>query len=715
MSVNSLATYQVFAGPGSSGAATSVPWVDAADYGADPTGVADSTAALQRALDTQRNVLIRTGTYKITAPLRFYQVQRITGEGVSYSQGVTVNVYGAFAAFQSHRDPSAVIITAGGTGYTSPPAVSFVGGGGTGAAATATIGITTFTITNGGAGYGAAPTVTLTGGGGTGAAATATISGGVVIAITVTAPGTGYTSPPAVSFSSGAAAATVAIGVGAITVTSSGSGYTSVPTATLTGGGGSGAIVASQFPLMKFVHITDMTINNIVGAVGGGGSGSKGIDFNGVSWGSIERISMRYHEIGIYIGDPQAVGAGYFNLVSNSEVAGCTVGLHNNQAGNANIVQISTFRSNGTAGIWVDSVTGLMVAGCDFESNGYGVRFAATDYLGTATTEATNCSVETSHFEQNVYAGGYITGACTGIQESANAFSNATDGWIDQSTRTPGTQKGLNVSLSPVASSTSFAMTGLGGGANMIPNGNMEVGTGSGALAGIADGWSLSAALPAGMALSVDAATFYTGTASQKWAITGATGVRTLSIPFSVTPFATYVLTCVHWKTTANDWRIGIGTSPGTGTYETAVLPSANRWDQHRIVFTVSNLTQLYLWFQNINVATATTLWIDSVKIEPGVLPTAMLPDDLSANKNTVGPNLASAASIAVTHGVHHITGVAAISTIAVPAGFVGNFILILDSTATLVAGSSISRSVGAAAGQRVACTYDPVQAKVYV
>jgi hypothetical protein len=59
---------------------------------------------------------------------------------------------------------------------------------------------TTFTITRAGFGYTAAPTILFAGGGGTGAAATATISGGKVTAITRTAAGSGYTSAPSMVF-----------------------------------------------------------------------------------------------------------------------------------------------------------------------------------------------------------------------------------------------------------------------------------------------------------------------------------------------------------------------------------------------------------------------------------------------------------------------------------------------------------------------------------
>lgn len=77
---------------------------------------------------------------------------------------------------------SAINVTAGGSGYTSAPTVSFTGGGGTGAAATAVIDpqtgkVISVIVTNNGSGYTSAPTVSFTGGGGTSAAATAKING----------------------------------------------------------------------------------------------------------------------------------------------------------------------------------------------------------------------------------------------------------------------------------------------------------------------------------------------------------------------------------------------------------------------------------------------------------------------------------------------------------------------------------------------------------
>jgi hypothetical protein len=65
-------------------------------------------------------------------------------------------------------------------------------------------------VTAGGSGYTSAPTVSFTVGGGSGATATATVSGGAVTAVTVTAAGSGYTSAPTVAFSGGGGASAAA-------------------------------------------------------------------------------------------------------------------------------------------------------------------------------------------------------------------------------------------------------------------------------------------------------------------------------------------------------------------------------------------------------------------------------------------------------------------------------------------------------------------------
>jgi hypothetical protein len=76
--------------------------------------------------------------------------------------------------------------------------------------------IASITVTNGGSGYTTNFPVTFTGGGGSGAAATAIVTGSAVTSVTVTSPGTGYTTPPVVNFAGGGtgAGATANLGLG---------------------------------------------------------------------------------------------------------------------------------------------------------------------------------------------------------------------------------------------------------------------------------------------------------------------------------------------------------------------------------------------------------------------------------------------------------------------------------------------------------------------
>ncbi len=222
---------------------------------------------------------------------------------------------------------SAIVVTSGGSGYTSTPAVTITGGGGTGATATATLssgGVTGVTLSAGGSGYTSVPTVTFTGGGGFGAAATAvlsptTVASGTIVAggsfadvptvtlvggggsgaamtaaltpttvasIAVTNSGTGYTSTPTVTISGGGgtgATATAALSagvIGGLTLTNGGSGYTSAPTVAITGGGGTGAAATATLAGTSVVSATltaagsGYTSTPTVAVTGGSGSGA---------------------------------------------------------------------------------------------------------------------------------------------------------------------------------------------------------------------------------------------------------------------------------------------------------------------------------------------------------------------------------------------------------------------------------------------------------
>lgn len=192
-----------------------------------------------------------------------------------------------------------------GSGYTSPPLVQFVGGGGTGASATATVNtagaVTGITVTNNGTGYTSAPTVLITpafdappavafvGGGGTLATATTTING-VMSLGRVTNVGVGYFDNPTVTVSRGdggvgaTAASIVGVYVRRINMTAGGANYTANFNVTVTSPTGANATGVAN---VAGGVVTSVTITNggrgfdwynrpTINLNGGGGTGATG-------------------------------------------------------------------------------------------------------------------------------------------------------------------------------------------------------------------------------------------------------------------------------------------------------------------------------------------------------------------------------------------------------------------------------------------------------
>ncbi|KAB0670435.1 hypothetical protein F6V30_09815 [Oryzomonas sagensis] len=184
-----------------------------------------------------------------------------TGTTDNYVMGyqTTLNISGTAKAL------SRIKTTAPGANYATAPSVVIVGGGGTGATATAGLNpIGAITLLTTGSGYTTVPTVTLGAptAGGVQATAVATISGGAVNAITIDEPGSNYTNtvtaptctvsaPPAPGV---AATCSVMIPtlntVGSITITNPGSGYTSQPEVFLVPPAGSNASGATAVALL---------------------------------------------------------------------------------------------------------------------------------------------------------------------------------------------------------------------------------------------------------------------------------------------------------------------------------------------------------------------------------------------------------------------------------------------------------------------------------
>jgi hypothetical protein len=178
------------------------------------------------------SVAVNSATFEVLAG---GQLAVNAGASFDVSSGSTLSVDGGIVV--------GVRVTNGGSGYSSPPAVTFSGTG-TGAVGVGTIvgGVTSVAVTTGGSGYVAAKVLLF--GDGSGATAVASVTNHVVTSITITNPGSGYTKPPFVYIydASGggfgaAGAATITGSVTSVTITSPGSGYTSPPSVSFVGSG----------------------------------------------------------------------------------------------------------------------------------------------------------------------------------------------------------------------------------------------------------------------------------------------------------------------------------------------------------------------------------------------------------------------------------------------------------------------------------------------
>jgi hypothetical protein len=247
---------------------------------------------------------------------------------VTLTGGGTLGGGGSAVAFLAGGAVTGLSLGTGGTGFNAAPTVVFIGGGGSGAAANAKLAVDLVVITNGGTGYttGSGYALSFFGGGGSGAAGTFDVDlSGAITNVLITAPGSGYTSAPGVTFTAGGpgtgatwhvpmrvasltltaggslyhapprvafnsligsgatATATVSpVTVGSVGVATTGALYTSAPTVTISGGGGSGATATAVIATITVGSVTltsggsGYTSAPAVVFSGGGGSGAGG-------------------------------------------------------------------------------------------------------------------------------------------------------------------------------------------------------------------------------------------------------------------------------------------------------------------------------------------------------------------------------------------------------------------------------------------------------
>ncbi len=324
------------------------------------------------------------------------------GEDISTSGGQIINTSGSAATLSAvDGGVKAITFTAGGTNITGGTTVSITGGGGTGATATASLGVTsstfpidpgssytaaptvtisapssgitataTATITkNGGSNYATAPLVVFNGGGGSGASYTAQISAaGAVTNFVKVSAGSGYTTAPSVSFNetgtggTGATAiATMSAGtitavtlsgpVTAVNITGAGSGYTTAPTIVFSSASTNGVTATSTGNSNQF------TVVSVTTTASGGGyttaptvTLSSGSGFTGravLSSGLIVNGSSSVGGTGDIAINSLISGTSSLTKIGNDTV---TLNNNNNSYSGGTLISAGTLKAANTSG-----------------------------------------------------------------------------------------------------------------------------------------------------------------------------------------------------------------------------------------------------------------------------------------------------------------------------------------------------------------------------
>lgn len=331
------------------------------------------------------------------------------GSGLNY--GVTRNTGITYTPISGSQVPTgsplstSVVILSGGQNYVNGAAVTFTGGGGTGAAATITTGangtITGINFTNQGSGYTSVPA--LSAATGTGAVIqgslnnTGTYTSGSLSSTTVLLTG-GTLYGPSVTTASANTTPAVIVGnctstgtITSYTVISGGSGYLAGATGTITtgitisGASGSGAAITS-------IAVTSGVITSVtagatgsgycpITTVGGGGTGVTG--FATTSAGAVTAVTLTN------------VGSG-FTSVPTISFAGCGAGT----GANCLVALASNAVPSASAGLGAPFVDNAVSAGLNigFNFNYQGINYptfsiSSNGYISLLPANGTGTSV----------------------------------------------------------------------------------------------------------------------------------------------------------------------------------------------------------------------------------------------------------------------------------------------------------------------------------
>jgi predicted outer membrane repeat protein len=230
-------------------------------------------------------------------------------------------------------------------------------------------GVFNVTVTAGGTGFTKAPAVTFSGGGGTGAAGTAIIAGGRVVGVTITNPGTGFIAAPTITFTGGGgrnAAATANLTLGTSTLDITGTVITDNVSLDAIGGG-----VANSGD--GVVNITSSTLaNNFAATTGGGFSDENNEGTLNVANSLFLNNTAAGNGGAIFVGSPNTT-------ITNTEID------NNSSGGNGGGLFAGGVKLTVLASTFADNDTSGNGGGIEFASSGGGLANGSTVTSSTIT------------------------------------------------------------------------------------------------------------------------------------------------------------------------------------------------------------------------------------------------------------------------------------------------------------------------------------------
>ncbi|WP_229181688.1 filamentous haemagglutinin family protein [Bradyrhizobium oropedii] len=330
----------------------------------------------------------------------FSQVNFNAGQAIAFSGNGSLNSGPIGTASLTFNVSGATIVNEG-SGYTSVPTVTIGGTGGSGAQATALLGVASIAVTAGGSGYSNGDQITVTGPDGTGDGFTGTAivdANGAITGVKITSTGSGFTgaiSSVNVTSAAGTGATLAAsLGVVGVSVTNAGSGYTGIPTFSFSGGGGSGTIAQG------LAAVTGITLTNpgdgylgapTVTISGGGGTTSSAVA--SVSGGLVTGLTLTNG------------GSGYSSLPTVTFSGGGGGGADMTLSAPVIAVNSGASQSLATRG-QVSLLTGAGTAPASDPRNiGGSLAVTAASITDTATIRALSGNVNLAAFTGNVVLG----------------------------------------------------------------------------------------------------------------------------------------------------------------------------------------------------------------------------------------------------------------------------------------------------------------------